>query len=513
MSADSQTKDGAPKRQWRRLEVLEGGAAPSSGRVLPHSLEAEENLLASCLLDGRDVVARCALARLTPAAFYDPKHGILFEILLEMFSKNIPIGIDTLAEELKLRRQLDAVGGYAFLTQVSDRIPTTAQAGYFIERVREQGLLRAAIRDFTGVVEECFNFSGNLDQLLGRCALKAQRLADFSLRAKQVSQVELAQQARLTAAAVADGKIDKSRWLHLGGLPYADQAFLPFDVRNEDWLTLVAAPPSGGKSTLLRQHVAHNLVDGKRFVVFLLETSARRWLQAMAAMFAGVNLRELDQEPRDRVKNFDGWMAEIEGWMETRLWIFDDVFFLEDIERQVRELNRRLREQDLAAGKPETEARGLDGVVGDYLQLLNTRERFRQREEQVAYMSRTLKRLHKGIDVPGFWAVQLNRAPRAEGRRPKLTDLRESGALEQDADRVHMLHTPAENKAGVAQDGTQLVDEVELIQAKSRNGPRDIFVDLMFHKRSGRYEDASPKGTPRPGAPKPAGGYKREAKP
>jgi len=132
------------------------------GRSMPHSLEAEEYLLSCCFLDGADVVSRCLDAKLSPGSFYDTKHAIIFERLLDLFRRQAPIDIGVVAEELKSARQLDQVGGYAFLSQVSGRIPTTAQAGYFIEKVREQALLREMIRSATAAVEDCYNFSGGI---------------------------------------------------------------------------------------------------------------------------------------------------------------------------------------------------------------------------------------------------------------------------------------------------------------------------------------------------------------
>ena len=117
-------------------------AAAAAGRSMPHSVEAEEYLLSCCLLDGADVISRCLEARIKPESFYDPKHGTIYECLLELYNRQKPIDVSVVAEELKTSRQLDQIGGYAFLAQVSARIPTTAQAGYFIEKVREQALLR-----------------------------------------------------------------------------------------------------------------------------------------------------------------------------------------------------------------------------------------------------------------------------------------------------------------------------------------------------------------------------------
>src|SRR3954469_13967205 len=139
-------------------------AVGAVGRTLPHSLEAEEYLLSCCLLDGADVISRCLEARIRPESFYDSKHGIIYERLLDLYNRREPIDVSVVAEDLKAAKQLDTIGGYAFLTQVSSRIPTTAQAGYFIDKVREQSLLREIIRSATGAVEDCYNFSGDIDE-------------------------------------------------------------------------------------------------------------------------------------------------------------------------------------------------------------------------------------------------------------------------------------------------------------------------------------------------------------
>jgi replicative DNA helicase len=210
------------------------------------------------------------------------------------------------------------------------------------------------------------------------------------------------------------------------------------------------------------------------------------------------------------VKEFKDANDLVTSWCDERLFVFDDLVFIEDIERQVRETDRLLRERDRAAGVPEEKVRGLDFVIIDYLQLMATREKIRVREEMVSHMVRTCQRMFKQLDICGLVASQLNRKARDEDRRPKLSDLRESGAIEQDAVRVWFVHTPPNDSAGIAQTGERSIDEIELIQAKSRNGPRDIICDLLFYKKQARYEEKSRKGDVRPGAPKPAGGYKRE---
>lgn len=476
---------------------------------MPHSIEAEENLLSCCLIDGATVLARCANAVLTDKSFYVAAHAVIFARLQDMARKNIPVAIDTLAEELKAVQQLEAAGGFDALVKVSSRTPTTMQAGYFIEKVRSLELMRSGIRGGQGIAEEIYELKGDLPAFLSAWALKFQRLADLAMRGKHESlRDRLTKRLEATLAAAA-GKVDRTRWLTTG-LPWLDTCILPFDVKQEDWYVIVAAGPSGGKSSFMRKVAVHNCDQGKRGAIFLLETGLR-WADAAAATTARVNLRDIDRAPRERLTAFKERYEQLNTYAEERLWIFEDLVFVEDIERQIREINRTLLEKDLAAGVPADKARGLDFVVIDYLQLVTTRQNLRgHREQIVAHVSMSFKRLFKTLDITGFVGAQINRSSREDNKPPTLGALRESGAIEQDADRVIFLHTPELDRAGNKQDGNKGTDEVEVIQRKSRNGPRDVLVTVLFHKQYTDYEAAAHKGDARPGIPKPPTGYKRE---
>lgn len=491
MSLEHPTNRGP--REIKKFSVISGG-----GRAMPHSLEAEEHLLSCCLIDGNDVVKRCLDAGVQARHFYAPANGIVFETLVALYAKHAPIDVAVLAEELKSTSRLDAIGGYAFLVRIGGSVPTTAQSGYFIERVVELAILRRIIVEGSEMAEVAHETPDDLREFTGAMASKIQAIADFVMnRSRKVTQRGAARAAAEDAAAVAAGKVDKSRWLHFP-LPKLDREFLPVDTRQEDWLNLVAAPPSGGKSSYLRWLGGHWLKGSKRGVVFLLETSRKRWLQALAASFAGINLRDLEDTAKlfpQKFAEFEKWMATIEGWMEERLWVFDDIIALEDINRVTRELHRTLREREIAAGVTEEEAHGLDFVVGDYLQIVSTRRQFLKRTEELAHIVRSLKQLHRGLDVPGFWGAQITREARNEGRRPTLADLGESKALEEGADRVHFIHVPT-NREGEESHVDSRTSEVEVIQRKSRNGPKDVAVGLEFDRPVSRFTDTSRKDSP-----------------
>lgn len=479
----------------------------------PHSAQAEKHVLACCLVDGGPTMARALREKITADAFYLGANQLIFQVLSELHAKNVPLSIETLAEELRTRRQLDDVGGFVGLMNLTDGVPTTAHAGFFIESLRTQWVLRRVQLCGQEMLEGIGKFTGGLEDFVSRHALRLQRWAGFVTRQGKPTLQEEAAQGTAALHDILAGKVDRSRRLSFG-VPWADKNFLPIDVKNEDWLNIIGAGPSGGKSSVMRFMATANCQQGKRGAVFLLETGKRRWGWAIAASLAKVEFRNLLDEPEKgfpfHIEAFKRANDLVTSWVGERLFVYDDIFFIEDIERQIREVDRTLREADIAAGVEPEKIRGLDFVIIDYLQLMTTREKIRVREEVVSHLARTCKRLFKSMDIAGFVAAQINRKARDEGRRPKLSDLRESGAIEQDADRVIFVHTPAEDSTGVTQTGERSIDEVELIQAKSRNGPRDIVVEVLFYKKQARYEDAIRKGDVRPGMPKPEGGYRRE---
>lgn len=510
-NSEYQSDDFERRRYKPAFRVVESGEA--AGRALPFSAEAEGHVLACCLLDGASSIERCLREKLTPDAFHGPAHRAVFEVISDMHQKAQPVAIDTVVEELATRKLLEGIGGVNFLMDLTREIPTTAHLGFFISKVREQWVLRKMILLGTDLVEKAHDFTGGLEDFVSRHTLRMQRWAGFVTRQGKATQKEEAEKARDDLHSILAGKVDHSRRLTCG-LPWLDKNFLPLDVKCEDWLIIVGAAPSQGKSTLMRFMAKENLKAEKRGAVFLLETGRTRWIWAMAAAISKVEFRQLLDKPLSgfpqHVADFKAAVDLVTSWCGERLFVFDDLVYIEDIERQVRETDRALREKDLAAGIAPEKARGLDFVIIDYLQLMATREKIRVREEIVSHMVRTCQRLFKQLDICGLVASQLNRKARDEDRRPKLSDLRESGAIEQDAVRVWLLHTPPNDSAGIPQTGERSIDEIEVIQAKSRNGPRDIICDLLFYKKQARYEEGARKGDVRPGAPKPAAGYKRE---
>jgi replicative DNA helicase len=447
-------------------------AAGGIGRTLPHSLEAEEYLLSCCLLDGADVVSRCLEARIKPESFYDPKHGIVFERLLELYNRQTPIDVSVVAEELKTARQLDQIGGYAFLTQVSSRIPTTAQASYFIEKVREQALLREIIRSATGAVEDCYGFSGGIDEFVDQIETKI-----FSVTQNRVS--ESAKQMREPTREAMN--VITKMMMKKGELTGVSSGFKDLDAMmwgfQRQEMIVLAARPSMGKTSLALNFAEAAALPKKAgatpaaVLIFSLEMGAAQLALRMLCSRARVNMKLLR----------DGLLSK-NGEEQNRLLEAADEFskapiFIDDSSAisimQLRAKARRIHSRTQ-----------LGFVMVDYLQLLSPTDPKTPREQQVAEASRGLKALAKELDVPVLVLSQLNRSSEKDNRTPKLSDLRESGSIEQDADVVLMLARPrdADEKFQVA------ADSAELIVAKQRNGPVGE-LKLTFLRDITRFEN------------------------
>jgi replicative DNA helicase len=433
-------------------------------------LEAEEYLLSCCLLDGADVLSRCLEARIRPESFYDPKHGVIYEVLVNLYNNQKPIEVSVVAEELKTSRQLDTVGGYAFLAQVSSRIPTTAQASYFIEKVREQALLREIIRSATGAVEDCYGYSGGIDEFVDQIESKI-----FAVTQNRVS--ESAKQMREPTREAMN--VITKMMMKKGELTGISSGFKDLDAlmwgfqRQE--MIILAARPSMGKTSL-----ALNFAEGASLplrgqgvasLIFSLEMSASQLALRMLCSRARVNMKLLR----------DGLLSK-NGDEQNRLVHTADEFskapiFIDDSSAlsimQLRAKARRIHSRT-----------PLGFIIVDYLQLLSPTDSKMPREQQVAEASRGLKSLAKELNVPVLVLSQLNRSSEKENRTPKLADLRESGSIEQDADVVLMLARPrdADEKFQVA------ADSAELIVAKSRNGPVGE-LKLTFLRDITRFEN------------------------
>jgi replicative DNA helicase len=445
-------------------------AAPAPGRSLPHSVEAEEYLLSCCLLDGSETIARCLEARLVPAAFFIPANRIIYEKLCDIYQRRPPVDVNVLGEELKAARQLDAVGGYGYLVQISGRIPTTAQAQYFLDRVRELHLLRELIKVATGTVEECLNYQGGLEEFIDkveqdifrvtqdRISDSAKPMKEPTHEAMNVITKMMMKKGELTGVSSGFADLDKLTW----------------GFQRQEMIVLAARPAMG--KTSLALNFAEAAALPKRgepvpVLVFSLEMSAAQLALRMLCSHARVNMKLLRE----------GLLSKNGDEQQKLLFAADEFsrspIFIDD--------SSHLSIMELRAKARRVHARRKLGfIVVDYLQLLSPVDSQAPREQQVAEASRGLKALAKELDVPVLVLSQLNRSSEKENRSPKLADLRESGSIEQDADVVLMLARPkdADERYQVA------ADSADLIVAKQRNGPVGE-LKLTFLRDITRFEN------------------------
>jgi replicative DNA helicase len=439
---------------------------PAAARVLPHSPEAEGYLLGCCLLDGADSIARCIEAKLPPAAFTSAANRLIYEKLVELYQKSPPVDIAVLAEELKTSRQLEAVGGYAYLAQISGSIPTTAQAQYFLDKVRELHLLRELIRVATGTVEECFNYRGGLPEFIDQIEQNVFRVTQDRISDTAKSMKDTTREAMSV--------IDKMmmRKGEFTGVPsgFKDLDTLTWGFQRQEMIVLAARPGMG--KTSLALNFAESAAVPKRgepvaTLIFSLEMSASQLAMRMLCSRANVDMRRL----RDGVVSKNG--AELQQLLEAANEFAKAPIFIDD--------SSHLSIMELRAKARRVHARHKLGLIlVDYLQLLSPTDPQVPREQQVAEASRGLKALAKELDLPVVVLSQLNRSPEKENRTPRLADLRESGSIEQDADVVLMLTRPAKD----ADDGNPPPEDspTELIVAKQRNGPvGDLRLTFLRH--------------------------------
>ena len=423
----------------------------------PHAIEAEENLLSCCLLDGAGVVAQCVAASVGPESFYLFSHGVIFQCVVALSARREPIDVSTVAEELRTRGQLDSVGGYPFLTQVSSRLPTTLHAGFFIEKIVDLAKQRRLQSSLAGATEAAKR-TGTWREIWDFVEPHLQAVRDTAADTRQRSLADITAQAvcwRLRPDERPATATPWPGWDRVAGTP------------REGELIVIAGRPGTGKTTFAGC-IAHDAAArGQIAAFFSLEMSGEELVDRFALRRAGRKGIGNDRHANAIVAE----QIEAIGAMQAlRLYESQDAASITQIEATCR----------LLAAAPGR----LAAVVIDYLQLVTPPADTKRevREQQVAAMSRRFKLLARAIGCPVFLCAQLNRESEKDERRPRTSDLRESGAIEQDADRCWLLYRP-KPKPGEAlpsEDANEI--EVMLYQAKCRNGPAGIEAMLRFHR-------------------------------
>ncbi len=442
--------------------------APALERPLPHNLDAERSVLGAILLDNHALNAAVELLR--PEDFFLEQHRRLFHRMVALAEQHQAIDPVTLAEELERHGELQAAGGAAYLAQLMEGVPRTTHVEHYARIVKEKALLRNLIHVTEAIQQQALEADRQADEILDRAESLIFQLAEDRVRTGLVGVRELVRDSyeRLERM-VSEGR-------RLTGLStgYRQLDQLTSGLQPSE-LIILAARPSMGK-TALALNIAENVALGERraVAIFSLEMSKESLLLRLLSARARLDAHKFRSGllGREDWKKMAATLAEL---AEAPLWI-DDTGSTTVMEIGTKA--RRLKHD-----------KGLDLVIVDYLQLLTARGKFSNRNEEVASLSRGLKSLAKELKVPVLVLSQLTRAPEREDRRPQLADLRESGAIEQDADVVLFIHRPNFYRPELPEEERR---KAELIIAKQRNGPTDR-LHFVFFERFTRFEEAAPE--------------------
>ncbi len=432
-------------------------------KVPPQNREAEMSVLGAMFFD--EIALAKAIETLTPDFFYDHRHQNIFTAMTTLFSRNQPIDLITVSEELKKAKQLEELGGISYLTQLTTIVPTAANIDHYARIVKDKALMRKLIQSGTQIVQNSFEADGSARELIDNAEKMIFDIGQSQIENKTVQIKDIIHESM--------EKIDQlfQRKEHITGVA---TGFHEFDIKTAGLqpsdLIIVAGRPSMGKSAFATAIIEHAGINLKKpVVIFSLEMSKEQLVQRMLCSHARVDAQKvrtgyLSHQDWPKLTNAAGKLSEAP-------------IFIDDSPGQtvleIRAKARRLKmKHDISL------------IVIDYLQLMQGSAKTENRQQEISEISRSLKALAREIRVPVIAVSQLSRAVESRtGNRPMLSDLRESGAIEQDADVVVFLfreeyYAPSEENKNKA----------EAIIAKQRNGPTGT-IPLVFLKEWTRFDN------------------------
>ncbi|OPJ58692.1 replicative DNA helicase [Clostridium oryzae] len=418
----------------------------ASLRSLPQNVEAEQSVIGSMIIDKNSIAE--AVETLRSEDFYRDVHKVIFSALVALFQKDTPIDLVTLTEYLKANDKLEAAGGITYITQISDSVPTTAHLQTYIKIVAEKSMLRKLIRASTEIIEDCYDKQDDVSKVLD---LSEKRIFDIAEKRSTADYEPIS--SVLERGFLEIEKVFNNK----GNITGVPSGFSDLDSKTSGFqkgdMVLIAARPSMGKTTFAL-NIAENaaLRSGKSVVIFSLEMSKEQLAYKLLCSQANVDMLKL------RTGNLeDGdWenIARASGPLAASKIFIDDTAGM-----SVMEMRSKCRRIKLEYG--------IDIIMIDYLQLMSGSSGSESRQQEVSEISRSIKALAKEMQCPVIALSQLSRAPEQRAdHRPMLSDLRESGSIEQDADVVMFLYRDEYyNKE------TEDKNVAECIIAKQRNGP------------------------------------------
>ena len=438
-----------------------------SVKKIPYDLVAEQSVLGSMMLSNNAVEKACE--KLYPASFYVEKHQIIFKALVELYNKKTPIDMTTITSELTTANKINEIGGVEYIADLLSMVPSAANIDYYIQIVEDNYLLRSVIDTSADISTLAYEHEGEVADILDQVENKIvsiigkRRSSEF----REIGEVLNSFQSNLEKLAETKGEVT--------GIPtgYTDFDKLTSGLHENQFIILAARPAVGKTAFALNiaSYVATH--TDKSVALFELEMNAEQLASRMVASLGQIDGKKLMS---GNLLN-DDWRRITEAKSQlsgAKLFISEDVgVTVGDIKSQCRRL--------------ATSDNGLDLVIIDHLQLLNMGGNYgNNRQAEMTDISRNLKKMAMELKVPVIALSQLSRGVESrEDKRPKMSDLRESGAIEQDADIVMFLYRDDYNKTS---DTIEAPDPslVELIVSKHRNGPTGK-IDLLFKKSTSTF--------------------------
>ncbi|NLS78227.1 MAG: replicative DNA helicase [Chloroflexi bacterium] len=435
----------------------------TTDRLPPQNIEAEQSVLGSLLIDPNAIITVASFLRAED--FYREQHGEVYDAMLALHERREPIDLLTVCDELQRREQLEAVGGAAYLTSVINMVPTSIHVEHYAHIVERTSILRHLIDAAGEIAGLAYQEMGEVEEIIDK--------AESTLF--KVSQQRISQSLVPIRQVVVD-YYDHIEYLHehpgeTTGLPtgFVDLDKLLNGMQPSD-LIIVAGRPGTGKSSLalaLARHAA--LKQSGVVAIFTLEMSSAQLVQRLISSETDIDSQRL-QTGRIQDSEWGLFVRASSVLSESAIFIDDTP---SPTPMEIRTKARRLAEEH-----------GLDLIIIDYLQLMQGNQRSENRVQEISYISRALKGLARELNVPVVALSQLSRAVESRtDKRPILSDLRESGSIEQDADIVMFIY-----RDEMYNEATEMQNIAELIIAKHRNGPTGT-VHLRFRKELTRFEN------------------------
>ncbi len=459
-------------RQYQRRQradadrILETG-----GRIAPRDTDLEEAVLGALMLERDAYVTVCEI--LKPESFYEPKHRLIYEAIVGLGAAMRPIDMLTVTEQLRLNGTLEEVGGPVYVTELTSRVSSAAHIEYHARIIAQKYLARELISFATEIEGKAFDESNDVDDLLQEAEGSLFKISQNNVK-RDVTQID-----PILSQALKQIEVAANRESGLSGI---SSGYTDLDKMTSGWqrsdLIIIAARPAMGKTAFVLSMAKNMAVDYNiPIAVFSLEMSNVQLVNRLIS-----NVCEI---PGEKIKSgqltpmeWDQLGARIKMLQGAQLYI-DDTASLSIFELRTK-ARRLVREH------------GIEMIIIDYLQLMNASGmKFGSREQEVSMISRSLKQLAKELQIPIVALSQLNRSveSRTDGKRPQLSDLRESGAIEQDADIVCFIHRPEYYiKADVDANGNDIRGLAEFILAKHRSGSVGD-VKMRFRAKFARFEN------------------------